>query len=169
MLLVIAPERFRDEEYREPLQALTAAGHQTLVASTRRGRATGVYGLAVHVDVTVATVHESQVDALLVVGGPGAPDHLWDHEPLRLLGKALYTSGKVVTAICFGPPVLARAGALTGRRATTFPTARALAELKRAGATYVRQAVVRDGPVITASGPEAARPFAAAILELLPP
>ena len=167
ILYVIAPERFRDEELAAPKRALESAGHQVRVASTRAGEAVGMLGARVVPDVTIAQAKEADVDALVIAGGAGAPTHLWDCAPLLSLIRNLHADGKPLGAICLAPPVLARAGALAGRRATTFPTDRAIAELKRGGATYVREPVVRDGTIITASGPEAAEAFGAALVQLV--
>ena len=169
VLYVIAPERFRDEELAEPQRALVQAGHSVTVASTRPGVASGMLGARVPVQTTIAAARAAEFDALIIAGGAGAPAHLWDHEPLRQLAVALHQSGRPVAAICLSPPVLARAGLLTGRRATTFPDSRAIIELKRGGATYVDQPVVSDGTIITASGPEAATAFGAALVHLLGP
>jgi len=167
ILYVIAPERFRDEEFAVPKRALESASHVVSVASTRPGEAVGMLGARVMPDVTIAQVQETDVDALVIAGGAGAPTHLWDNEPLRALVKVLHVQHRPVAAICLAPPVLARAGALDGRRATTFPTDRAIAELKRGGATYVQEPVVRDGTIITANGPEAAEAFGAALVQLV--
>ena len=169
LLLVIAPERFRDEELAAPRRVLEQAGHVVTVASTRPGTATGMLGAKVTVDLIVTAARAADFDALVIVGGAGAPAHLWDHEPLRLLATALHAAGKPVAAICLAPPVLARAGLLAGRHATTFPDRRALLELKRGGASYVDQPVVRDGTIVTGSGPAAAAAFGAALLQVVSP
>lgn len=169
VLFVIAPERFRDEELAEPRQALEQAGHVVSIGSTRPGTASGMLGARVTVDTTIAAVSAEDLDALVIAGGAGAPGHLWDHEPLRLLAAALHRAGKPVAAICLSPPVLARAGLLAGKRATTFPDPRAILELKRGGATYVEQPVVRDGTIVTGSGAEAAAAFGAALVQLVSP
>jgi protease I len=169
VLAVIAPERFRDEELAAPKHALEAAGHRVTVASTRAGAATGMLGAVVTPDVTLAQVDAAAVDALWIAGGAGAPAHLWDCGPLATLVRKVHAAGKPVAAICLAPPVLARAGVLAGCRATTFPTDRAILELKRGGAEYVREPVVRDGTTLTASGPEAAAAFGAELVNLLRP
>jgi protease I len=166
---VIAPERFRDEELLEPQRALEACGVTVTVASTRSGVAHGTRGARVRVDCTVRRARAAGYDGLAIAGGAGAPAHLWDSEPLRALARSLVAAGRPVGAICLAPPVLARAGLLAGRRATTFPSDRAIVELKRGGATYVEQAVVLDGTVVTARGPEAAAAFGEALITLLVP
>ena len=148
---------------------LEAQGVRVTVASTRPGVATGMRGARVAVACTVRQADPARYDAVALAGGSGAPAHLWDSAPLASLVRAAHRAGKPVAAICLAPPVLARAGVLAGRRATTFPTDRAIAELRRGGAVYVRDPVVRDGTVVTASGPEAAAAFGAALARLLKP
>ncbi len=169
VVIVIAPERFRDEELEVPRQAFLRAGHRVTVASTRQGTATGMLGANVKVDTTVARVVPAECDALVIAGGSGAPAHLWDAEPLLALVKAVHAAGRPVGAICLAPPILARAGVLLRRRATCFPAERAVLELKRGGATPVEEPVVRDGTIVTAIGPEAATAFADALTLLLSP
>jgi protease I len=167
VLFVIAPERFRDEELLEPKRILEQHGATVTVASTRSGTAVGMLGAKVTVDCTVQQADAASFDALALAGGAGCPVHLWDSEPLRALAKSLHAAGKPVGAICLSPPVLARAGILTGKRATTFPADRAILELKRGGATYVEEAVVLDGTIVTARGPEAAAAFGETLARLL--
>jgi protease I len=169
VVIVIAPERFRDEELETPRRLLVQAGHRVSVASTRSGEAVGMLGVRIKVDATVAQVRAEECDALVIAGGSGAPAHLWDAEPLITLVKAVHTAGRPVGAICLGPPVLARAGILLRRRATCYPADRALLELKRGGATVVEEPVVCDGTIVTANGPEAATAFGEALAQLLSP
>ena len=164
MLYVIAPERFRDEELLEPRHALEQRGVVVTVASTRSGTAVGMLGAKVAIDCTLRQVDAAQFDGLAIAGGAGAPAHLWDDAPLLALVQAFHRAGKPVAAICLSGAVLARAGVLQGRRATVYPVARAVLELKKAGATYVGEPVVVDGTIVTASGPEAAAAFGAALI-----
>jgi len=167
VLIVIAPERFRDEELAEPKRALEAAGHIVTVTSTRSGQATGMLGTPVAVASSIALLAAADFAALVIAGGAGAPWHLWDNEPLRSLVRAMHAAGKPIGAICLASPVLARAGVLTGKRATTFPDPRAIIELKRGGAIFVDEPVVLDGTIVTGSGPEAAAGFGAALVHLV--
>ena len=134
------------------------------VASTRAGTAVGMLGAKVAIDCTVRQVDAGEYDALAIAGGAGAPAHLWDDAPLLELVRAFHRAGKPVAAICLSGAVLARSGVLQGRRATVYPVPRAVLELKKAGATYVRDPVVVDGTIVTASGPEAAAAFGAALI-----
>lgn len=166
VLFVIPPERFRDEELREPRRAVLAAGHRVATVSTRGGTAVGMLGSREAV-TTLASVGWDGSDAVVLVGGAGSPDHLWTCEPLLEVVRRYHAAGRPLAAICLSCAVLARAGVLSGRRATVFPARRALLELKRGGAIYVDEPVVRDGMILTASGPEAAPAFGAALVSLL--
>lgn len=167
LLFVIAPERFRDEELLEPKRALEQRGVGVTVTSTRPGPAAGMLGASVAIDCTVQQANADEYDALAIAGGAGSPTHLWDSAPVRSLVQAFHGAGKPVAAICLSGAVLARAGILKGKRATVYPAERAILELKRAGATYVAEPVVVDGNLITASGPEAAAAFGAALISHL--
>jgi protease I len=167
VVIVVAPERFRDEELLGPKAALEAAGHTVRVASTRAGKASGMLGAGVKIDATLTQLDAASIDLLAIAGGSGSPAHLWDSETLKSLVVAMHSAGKPVGAICLSPPVLARAGILSGLRATTWPDARAILELKRGGATYVPEPMIREGSIVTADGPTAVPAFGAALVNLL--
>ena len=63
--------------------------------------------------------------------------------------------------------VLAKAGVLTGKKATVFKTKESLAALQQGGAEYVEQAVVTDFNLVTANGPEAAEELGNTLVKLL--
>jgi putative intracellular protease/amidase len=88
-------------------------------------------------------------DILVVPGGPGTDDQLKDgpvHEWLR----AADATTQWTTSVCTGSLILAAAGLLAGRRATSHWLA--LGELGRLGATPVSERVVFDGKYVTAAG-----------------
>ncbi len=64
--------------------------------------------------------------------------------------KSLYEAGTVCASVCTGAMLLARAGILTGRPATTHHGA--MIDLEQSGAQIVRARVVDDGDVVTAGG-----------------
>jgi putative intracellular protease/amidase len=88
-------------------------------------------------------------DIVVVPGGPGQNDQMQDgpvHEWLRAADQA----STWTTSVCTGSLILAGAGLLAGRRATSHWTA--LDELASLGATPVRERVVFDGKYVTAAG-----------------
>ena len=88
-------------------------------------------------------------DIVVVPGGPGQTDQMQDgpvHEWLRAADQA----STWTTSVCTGSLILAGAGLLAGRRATSHWLA--LDELASLGATPVRDRVVFDGKYVTAAG-----------------
>jgi putative intracellular protease/amidase len=88
-------------------------------------------------------------DIVLVPGGPGEVAARAGEPVLEWLRKADETS-TWTTSVCTGSLILAAAGLLQGRRATSHWLA--LEELRRLGAEPVSERVVRDGKIVTAAG-----------------
>jgi protease I len=159
LLVVIAPERFRDEELFEPLEVFRKAGIGYDIASVRAGTCSGMLGGKCEATLDLAQARAEDYDGIAVIGGAGSPEFLWGHSRLLALVAGFAKSGKPVGAICLSPVVLARAGVLGGRRATVFRTPDSVAEMHKGGADLRGDAVVVDGRFITANGPAAARRF----------
>ena len=88
-------------------------------------------------------------DIVVVPGGPGQNGQMQDgpvHEWLRAADQA----STWTTLVCTGSLILAAAGLLAGRRATSHWTA--LDELGSLGVTPVSERVVFDGKYVTAAG-----------------
>ena len=81
--------------------------------------------------------------------------------------RQFHEKGKLVSAICLAPMILARAGILKGVMSTVFPTDWAITSLKNNGAHYTSDHVVEDGNIITADGPQSAKEFAEKIIKKL--
>lgn len=167
ILIVIAPEKFRDEEYAVPAALLQKAGIGFNIASTRRGSCTGMLGAMVHAPLSLEEADPASYDGILVVGGSGAQTYLWGDEILRDMVNYFHASGRVVAAICLAPVVLARAGILKGKKATVFITPVSSREMKNGGALLSDMAVVSDSRIITAHGPAAAEEFARVVIRTL--
>jgi protease I len=167
VLIVIAPEKFRDEELAEPVAALTKAGIGYDIASTRRGTCTGMLGAKVTANLSLEDVDYKAYDGLMIIGGAGAPTHLWDDDMLQPLVRFFSDKMKVVGAICLAPVVLAKAGILKGKKATYSENPVAFREMKAGGAVLVNQPVVTDTRIVTANGPAASKEFAATFIKML--
>lgn len=162
--MFIAFQGFRDEEYTEPKRALEAAGVTVDTVSTARGSARGKFRVTAQVDKTIDEVDPDGYDALALVGGPGALEHL-DNEKVHRLFQRAAAGGKVIGAICISPVVLAHAGLLKGKKATCFPDG--AGELEKAGAVYTGRDLETDGKLVTASGPVPAKKYGLALAEML--
>lgn len=89
----------------------------------------------------------SDLDLVIVPGGPGRTDVMNDREMLRTLLD--FGTEKPIASVCTGALILAEAGLLAGRRATTHRSA--MDEL-RTVADVVEDRVVEDGLVTTSGG-----------------
>jgi protease I len=160
VLMVVAPERFRDEELFETRAVLTAAGHAITVASTRAGRCPGSRGGHVDVALTLDKARSADYDAVVFVGGGGSKLLFNDPSALRI-AREIARAGRVLAAICLAPVILANAGVqatVAGTEARTLETA---------GARYTGLGVTVDGMLVTANGPKSSHLFGERIAELL--
>jgi protease I len=164
ILMVVAPQNFRDEEAMEPKKILEENGAQISIASKGVSEAKGMLGAVLKVDQDLNQVDPQAFDGVIFVGGTGASVYFNDERILNL-AKNFSQQGKLVAAICIAPSILANAQLLEGKRATAFSSEKGNLESK--GAVYTGEEITLDGSVITAKGPEAASEFARAIIEYL--
>jgi putative intracellular protease/amidase len=103
--------------------------------------------LAVTADAALADVPHP--DIVLVPGGPGTEAQLTDG-PVHNWLRAADATSSWTTSVCTGSLILAAAGLLEGRRATSHWLA--LDRLEELGAHAVAKRVVIDGKYVTAAG-----------------
>ena len=168
-LIVIAFRNFQDMEYLVPKKILEDAGIETETISSKKGMAIGVFGETVLIDKTVSDIQIDDYDSLIFIGGGGCLSYLDNQDSYNIIKEAV-EKNKVLAAICISPIILAKAGVLKGKKATVwnspidqFP----VKELGKNKAIYQEEAVVVDGEIVTARGPEAAELFGQAIIRLL--
>jgi transcriptional regulator GlxA family with amidase domain len=115
--------------------------------------------LGLTADYTLADV--PRPDILLVPGTPFPQAVTGDPEVLEWI-RAVHATTTWTTSVCTGALVLAAAGVLAGKRATTHWLA--LGALSQFGATPVTERVVRDGKIWTAAGVSAGIDMALALV-----
>ncbi len=164
VLMVIASDQFRDEEYQKPRAILEKEGAKVTVASSSLKEATGMLGMKVTADILLKDVKMEEYAAIVFVGGMGATEY-WDNPDAHRLAKAAYDAGKPTTAICLAPMTLANAGLLKGKKATIWKDV--VGDFKTKGVVYTGKPVETDGKLITGSGPDAAEEFGKALAEAL--
>ncbi len=163
VLMVIAPDNFRDEEFFETRDVLKDAGIEVTVVNSTGQPSKSMFGRIVTPDKNFYEIDSKDFDAIVFVGGTGAAAY-FDNKRAITLAKEFYESGKLVAAICIAPTILVNAGILDGKKATAFPSER---EKINAVGTYTGNNVEVDGKIITASGPQAAREFGRKIVDAL--
>ncbi len=171
ILMIIAPEKFRDEEFEQPFNHFSALGAAITVASLSKGTATGMFGKKVEVKTTLEEVKTGNFDAVVFVGGAGTPNVRANNRAVEIAREA--KNRPVAAAICWAPTILAKAGILKGHKATVWLGddgeygKKTDKVLELYGATYSSADVTVDGNIVTGNGPQAAQKFAEAISELL--
>ena len=166
VLMVIAPKNFRDEELALPKKLLEKKGAEITIASTTLDEAEGMLGAKVTPTALIKDVKTESFDAIVFIGGNGARVLFEDRDAHRLARNAK-AQGKVLGAICLAPVILANAGVLKDQKATVYPTDETKRLLKEGGAITLKKAVVEDGLLITANGPNTAARFGDAIIRAL--
>ncbi len=120
-------------------------------------------GVMLIADTTLESAMQQKFDMIVLPGGQPGTDNLKADSRIIALLKQMAANGKYVAAICAAPSVLASAGLLDGKQATSFPGCLdTFAQVKKQNA-----AVVVDGHFVTSRGPGTAMDFALTLVELL--
>lgn len=164
VVMIIAPEDFRDEELIEPQNVLTEKGAEVKVASVSLETCKGMLGAQVRPDMVISDIIPEKWDAIILVGGTGASKY-WDDASVHSILNEAVKQNKIVGAICIAPVTCANAGILRGKKATVHESE--ASQLKDKGAEYTGASVQIDGRIITANGPQAAKEFGEAIAAAL--
>jgi 4-methyl-5(b-hydroxyethyl)-thiazole monophosphate biosynthesis len=154
----------------EELEAVTVinilrrAGLEVLSASLDGRPVKGARGITLVADVPLDEVKGQDFAAVVLPGGqPGTDNLKKDPRVIDLLERQA-ARGALTAAVCAAPSVLAQAGLLRGKKATSFPGA--LDQAPHLG-TLVDAPVVVDGKVITGRSAGMAMDFALEVVEQL--
>lgn len=165
---ILVTDGFEQVELTGPRRALDAAGATTHIVSPAGAKVQGWN----HHDKAETFAVEAQLDgakpgdydALLLPGGVVNPDALRLEPKAIAFVRAFVEAGKPVAAICHGPWTLIDAGGAKDRRMTSWPSLRV--DLTNAGAQWVDEQVVVDGPLVTSRKPDDIPAFNKAMVEL---
>ncbi|WP_327085744.1 GlxA family transcriptional regulator [Nonomuraea sp. NBC_01738] len=166
-IVIVLFEGFQLLDMAGPADVFAAAGpssgYRVEVTAVRAGAVTAQNGLAVVVDRPLAEI-DGPIDTLMVVGGPSTPGQLNDRELLDGIVR-LSSLARRTTSVCSGAVVLAEAGLLHGRRATTHWMASGwMRERYPSVEVDEDQIYVRDGDVWTSAGVTAGVDLALALV-----
>lgn len=123
-------------------------GYRTVVVGERVEPMADDFGLRITPHRSIDEVPEPF--ALIVPGADLATFTTMANDRLMNYIRSAGEKAEIVCSVCTGAVILAAAGFLTGRRATTHWAYAPF--LEKLGATYVRQRWVEDGKFITAAG-----------------
>jgi protease I len=153
---ILAADMFERVELEEPRKALEDAGADVEVVSIHDGEIKGFDHFdpaeTAKVDRTVEEASVDDYDALLIPGGVGNPDQLRGDENAVAFVRGFHDAGKPMAVICHGPWVLVEAGAVRGKRITSWPTLET--DIRNAGGDWVDEEVVVDRNLVTSRKPD---------------
>ncbi len=162
-VLVLFAEGSEELEAVTVVDILRRAGISVTLAGLQPGPMRGSRGTVLLPDTTLDDALKHYYDMVVLPGGqPGTNNLKADARVLQLVQR-MEQQGHYVAAICAAPSVLATAGLLDGKRATSFPGALdAHPQVQRDAAP-----VIEDGKLITSRGPGTAMDFALTLVERL--
>jgi len=145
------------------LNILRRAGIEAISASLDGQAIRGSRGTVIVPDTSLEEALKRDFDMVVLPGGqPGTKNLKADPRIIRLV-QEMHAKDRYLCAICAAPSILATAGLLDGKRATSFPGA-----LDGFPHTSQQpQAVVEDGKIITSRGPGTTMDFALTLVERL--
>jgi protease I len=166
-IAILATNGFEQSELLEPKRQLEEAGATVTVLSPESGSIKGWnkdnWGESVDVDLALEDAGVDDFDALVLPGGQINPDLLRVNDNAVAFVRDFFESGKPLAAICHAPWLLAEAGVLKGRRATSYHSI--ATDIKNAGAKWEDAEVVVDQALITSRNPDDLDAFCAKIIE----
>lgn len=104
-------------------------------------------------------------DMIVLPGGLPGADHLNESPLIHQILNTINQNNGWIAAICAAPKILASAGLLDFKKATSFPGA--LENHDIPGMVYSTDPVVIDQNIVTSRGPGTAMDFALFLIELL--
>jgi transcriptional regulator GlxA family with amidase domain len=171
-IVFVVYDRFQSLDLAGPFEVFAMANallqrqaYELRTASLLGGQVRSESGLTVVVDEALAEVDPRGVDTLLVAGGTGVRDALHDAELVDWIRRTGRRAPRVAS-VCSGAFLLAEAGLLDGRPATThWARAERLAREYPAVDVDADPIFTRDGKVWTSAGVTAGIDLALAMVE----
>ncbi|RKZ90823.1 MAG: DJ-1 family protein [Candidatus Parabeggiatoa sp. nov. 1] len=155
----------------EELEAVTVidllrrAGITVVTAGLDNQPVTASRGVVLMPDTTLDKAAEQSFDMIVLPGGLPGASHLNNDPRIHKLLKDMHQQGKYTAAICAAPKVLADAGLLANKSATSYPGV--LEKMQVPNMRFIDAPVVKDGKVITGRGPGTAMDFALELIDTL--
>ena len=164
-VLVPIAEGFEEIEAVTIVDLLRRAGIEVHTASLDGPRVTGSHDIALMADIALDAAVADDYDMIVLPGGMPGAEHLRNDPRVISLLRRFAAEGRYTAAICAAPSVLAHAGLLEERAATSFPGF--LSADSAPGIRLRDDAVVVDGKVVTSRGAGTAMEFGLVLIDLL--
>lgn len=162
--LIVLAEGFEEIEAVTPIDILRRSEVEVTIAGIGSDVITSTHNTNIKVDTRLDN-YSGLPDAIILPGGLPGAENLASSVKLKDLILKMHSEGKIIAAICASPAlVLSPTGILKGRKATCYP---GLEKNFPSDVKAVKEAVVKDGNIITSRGPGTAFSFGLKIAESL--
>jgi transcriptional regulator GlxA family with amidase domain len=169
-VVVLAFDRFQSLDVTGPVEAFSiatryfGAEYEIELVTPDGAPARATSGLSLNADAAIGDV-AGPIGTLVIAGGEGAGRAARDERVVAWVREAASRSDRVAS-VCTGAFILAAAGLLDGRRATThWDSCQRLAERHPQITVETDPIFVRDGNVLTSAGVTAGIDLALALIE----
>jgi transcriptional regulator GlxA family with amidase domain len=168
-IVLVAFDRFQALDLTGPAEVFSMAarlkeGAYSIEVAAASAEISSSSGLHLRPDRSLSSVRGA-IDTLVVVGGEGVPAALRDQALLRWIARAAPRCRRVAS-VCNGAFLLAAAGLLDGRRATTHWAACEVLARRHPETDVEPDAIfVKDGDVYTSAGVTAGMDLSLALVE----
>ncbi|MBR5338279.1 MAG: DJ-1/PfpI family protein [Lachnospiraceae bacterium] len=168
-VLVVLAEGFEEIEAVTVIDTLRRADISVKTMSiTGEKEVTGGHGISVKADIFLKDgINIEETDMIVLPGGMGGRDNMAASVELTDLIRKLLEEGKRVAAICAGPTVLGRLGALEGVECLCYPDPGLESELKGRTVPKGNARTITDGNFTTSMGPATAMEFGLELVSVL--
>ena len=163
-IAILCGPEYEDLEVWYPKLRLEEAGYTTPLVGIGEASYSGKHGYPAKMDAHVKDLSPHELAGILAPGG-WAPDKLRRDRLLLDLVREVHDAGKLVATICHGPWILISAGIVKGRRLTGSMGVKD--DLTNAGATFVDEACIVDGNIVSARVPKDLPAFGKAMVDWL--
>ena len=163
MVYIILGTGFEEMEAICPCDILRRGGVEAKLAGIGGTQITGGNGITVQADCTVEEMDLEQMELIMLPGGMGGVHSILGSETAMEAVRYAHEQGRLVSAICAAPTILAKLGITGGKQAVVYPGL----EEQMGSARMQDVNAVRDGRVLTGRAPGAAVDFGLMLLEAL--
>jgi protease I len=150
-IIQLVSDDFEDLELWYPVLRLREEGAKVVIVGEEANvKYVGKYGVPIESDLAFRDINPDDYDALLVPGG-WSPDKLRRYEEVLQMTRSMENEKKPIGQICHAGWVLISAGILKGKTVTSTPGIKD--DMMNAGATWLNEAVVVDGHLVSSRRP----------------
>jgi len=154
-----------DTEFWCPYYRLQEAGIDVVIVSPDGKQKPGKYGRVVKPDLSISKALKIKFDGVYIPGGMKGAELLRMNPSVISFVQKLYSSNKMVAAICHGPWVLISAGITKNKMMTCYRGMKD--DLIATSAYYTDESVMVDKNIITARTPRDLPAFHKAMLAFI--